>query len=84
VRFHPRWVTQPFAAATHTDGMVARLHVSSLARMVLAWAISSLSLSQLLAGVGAGIRGAEQLHGILVFMLGQRSDLQPPVGMAQQ
>jgi uncharacterized membrane protein YvlD (DUF360 family) len=43
--------------------------------------------TQLLEGVGAGIRGAEQLHGILVsmlVMLGQRSHLQPPVGMAQQ
>ncbi len=43
--------------------------------------------TQLLDGVGAEIRGAEQLHGILVSMLvrlGQRSHLQPPVGMAQQ
>ena len=60
--------------------MVARLRVSDLARKVLSWA-------NLLGGVGAEIRGAEQLHGILVSMLvtlGQRSDLPRPVGMAQQ
>jgi hypothetical protein len=41
----------------------------------------------LLDGTGAEIRGAEQLHDILVSMLvrlGQRSDLQRPVGMAHQ
>ncbi len=43
--------------------------------------------SDLLDEVGREIRGAEQLHDILVSMLvrlGQRTDLQRPVGMAHQ
>ena len=43
--------------------------------------------SNLLDGVGPEIRGAEQMHAVLVSMLvglGHRSDLQRPVGMAHQ
>jgi hypothetical protein len=73
--------------------MRARLRVSDLVRMALAWATSSLALMTAdgpLPGLDAcypEIRGPERLHGVMVSMLvrrGQRDQLSPPVGMARQ